>query len=135
MKTIRELLQKIGENLHTIRNARKETLQSVAKSIGITHPVLSKIENGRSDNLSLALLLKICNYYKISMQQVMAIESATIFQLTQHNQDGSQKLIGQEIGNGFELCIKQYQEEISFLKQQNLKFLEVISKQSLNVLP
>ena len=28
------------------------------------------------------------------------IESATIFQLTQNNQDGSQKQIGQEIRNG-----------------------------------
>jgi len=49
MKTIEinSLLTTIGQNLHTIRNARKETLQSVAADIGITHPIISKIENGR----------------------------------------------------------------------------------------
>ena len=45
------LLTKIGKNLHTVRNSRKETLQSVAESIGITHPVLSKVENGRYKTL------------------------------------------------------------------------------------
>ncbi len=37
------LLTTIGQNLHTIRNARKETLQAVASEIGITHPIISKI--------------------------------------------------------------------------------------------
>ena len=52
MKTIdlNSLLTIIGHNLHTIRNARKETLQAVAASIGITHPIISKIENEIPNN-------------------------------------------------------------------------------------
>ena len=49
------LLNTIGQNLHTIRNARKETLQGVASEIGVTHPVISKIENGRYPTLQLGL--------------------------------------------------------------------------------
>lgn len=37
----------IGANLHTVRNAKKKTLEAVASDLNITHPVLSKIENGR----------------------------------------------------------------------------------------
>jgi len=98
MKTIdiSSLLTIIGHNLHTIRYARKETLQAVAASIGITHPIISKIENGRYENLQLNLLVKLCNHYNISLQQVLSLEVANIFQLTNHG-EGHQRLIGQEI--------------------------------------
>lgn len=92
--SIQELLDKIGQNLHSIRNARKETLQAVAQSIGVSHPVLSKIENGRNEHLNLFLLVKLCNHYEITLQQVFSLDVAQIFQLTEHNQEGSQKLIG-----------------------------------------
>lgn len=66
--SIGDLLDTIGRNLHSIRNARKETLQSVTHSIGVTHPVISNIENGRSKNLTLAVLIKLCNHYEITLQ-------------------------------------------------------------------
>ncbi|MBU3676603.1 MAG: helix-turn-helix transcriptional regulator [Chitinophagaceae bacterium] len=112
------LLITLGENLHTIRNARKETLQSVAVEIGITHPIISKIENGRYPNLQLNLLVKLCNHYHITLQQAFSLEVANIFQLTQHNNDGSQKLIGQEISSGYELYIQQLNSENNYLKDQ-----------------
>jgi transcriptional regulator with XRE-family HTH domain len=104
-----ELLETIGRNLHSIRNARKETLQAVAQAIGITHPVISKIENGRNENLSLALLVKLCNHYEVTLQQIMSLEISQIFQLTQHNGEGNHKLVGQESGEG-------YKEEIAYLR-------------------
>ena len=121
---INSLLITIGENLHTIRNARKETLQSVAAEIGITHPIISKIENGRYPNIQLNLLIKLCNHYKITLQQVFSLEVATIFQLTQHNKDGSQKLIGQELSSGYDLYIQQLMNENKFLKEQNQQFMD-----------
>ena len=92
---INTLLTNCGHNLHTIRNARKETLQSVASDIGVTHPIISKIENGRYPNLQLNLLIKLCNHNKVTFQQILGLEVANIFQLTKDNKDGSQKLIGQ----------------------------------------
>ena len=113
---LQDLLQTIGANLHSIRNARKETLQAVAKSIGVTHPIISKIENGRYDTLQLGLLIKLCNHYEITLQQIMALEQAQIFQLTQHNNDGSQRLVGQELAQGYEQSILQYKAEINWLR-------------------
>lgn len=118
------LLNKIGHNLHTIRNARKETLQAVASEIGITHPIISKIENGRYPNIQLNLLIKLCNHYKVTLQQILGLEVANIFQLTQHNKDGSQKLIGQELSSGYDLYIQQLVNENKFLKEQNQHFLD-----------
>jgi transcriptional regulator with XRE-family HTH domain len=121
------LLTTIGQNLHTIRNARKETLQAVASEIGITHPIISKIENGRYPSLQLNLLLKLCNHYTITLQQVLSLEVANIFQLTQHNKDGNQKLIGQEISSGYELYIQQLINENKFLKDQHIQLINKIS--------
>jgi transcriptional regulator with XRE-family HTH domain len=118
------LLTTIGHNLHTIRNARKETLQAVASEIGITHPIISKIENGRYPNIQLNLLIKLCNHYKVTLQQILGLEVANIFQLTQHNKDGSQKLIGQELSSGYDLYIQQLVNENKFLKEQNQQFLD-----------
>jgi hypothetical protein len=49
---------------------------------------------------------------------------ANIFQLTQHNKDGSQKLIGQELSSGYDLYIQQLVNENKFLKEQNQKFID-----------
>jgi transcriptional regulator with XRE-family HTH domain len=130
MKTIefQSLLTTIGQNLHTIRNARKETLQSVASDIGITHPVISKIENGRYPTLQLNLLIKLCNHYKITLQQAFSFEVANIFQLT-NNGEGHQKLIGQELSSGYDLYIQQLVQENTFLKAQNQQLLNKLVPQ------
>lgn len=121
---INKLLTTLGQNFHTIRNARKETLQAVAANIGVTHPIISKIENGRYKNLQLNLLVKLCNYYNISLQQAFSLEVANIFQLTQHNKAGNQKLIGQEVSAGYDLYIQQLQDENKFLKEHLQRILD-----------
>ena len=98
----------------------------MAADIGITHPIISKIENGRYPNLQLNLLIKLCNHYKITLQQALSLEVANIFQLTQNNQDGSQKLIGQELTAGYDLYIQQLQSENKFLKEQTQQLLDKI---------
>jgi transcriptional regulator with XRE-family HTH domain len=132
MKTIeiQSLLTTIGQNLHTIRNARKETLQSVAADIGITHPIISKIEHGRYPTLQLNLLIKLCNHYKITLQQAFSFEVANIFQLT-NNGEGHQKLIGQELSSGYDLYIQQLVQENTFLKAQNQQLLNKLVPQVL----
>jgi len=128
MKSVKisDLLTTLGGNLHTIRNARKETLQSVAIDIGITHPIISKIENGRYKNLQITLLVKLCNHYNVSLQQVFSLEVANIFQFTQHNKGGSQKLIGQEVSSGYDLYIQQLHNENKYLKNQLQQFMDKV---------
>lgn len=120
------LLTTLGQNLHTIRNARKETLQSVAADIGISHPVISKIENGRYPTLQLGLLVKLCNHYKITIQQAFSLEVANIFNLTQNNKSGNQRLIGQELASGYDLYVQQLFEENMFMKKQVQLLMERI---------
>jgi transcriptional regulator with XRE-family HTH domain len=119
---ITTLLTDIGKNLHTIRNARKETLQGVAAFMGITHPILSKVENGRYKTLQLDLLVKLCNHYQVSLQQILELDSSNIFHITNHG-EGSQKLIGQELSTGFELYIQELNKEIQYLKEQNKQLI------------
>lgn len=130
MKTIdiSALLTIIGHNLHTIRNARKETLQAVAASIGITHPIISKIENGRYENLQLNLLVKLCNHYNISFQQALSLEVANIFQFTQNNNDGNSKQIRQELSAGYELYIQQLGNENKYLKEQVQQLMDMVKE-------
>ena len=123
---INTLLTNCGHNLHTIRNAHKETLQSVASDIGVTHPIISKIENGRYPNLQLNLLIKLCNHHKVTLQQILGLEVANLFQLT-NNGEGHQKLIGQEISSGYELYIQQLINENKFLKEQNQQFIDKLT--------
>jgi hypothetical protein len=69
----------------------------------------------------------LCNHYKVTLQQILGLEVANIFQLTQHNKDGSQKLIGQEISSGYDLYIQQLINENKFLKTQNQQLLDKIT--------
>lgn len=113
---IQDLLITIGNNLHTIRNVRKETLQNVAHAIGISHPVISKIENGRSENLTLNLLISLCNHYEVSLQQILSLEISQIFQLNSNHNEGEQRLIGQEVADG-------YKDEIKYLRSLVEKYI------------
>lgn len=72
---INQVLETIGNRLYTIRHQKREKLTSVATAIGISHPVISLVENGRYKGLTLDLLLRICNHYSISMEELLNAES------------------------------------------------------------
>lgn len=113
-----DILQTIGANLHSIRNARKETLQAVASALSVSHPIISKIENGRYETLSVTMLVKLCNHYEVTLQQILSLDQYTIFQLTQHNDNGTNhRLIGQELADGYMQSIEQYKSEIAYLRK------------------
>lgn len=124
---INSLLKTIGENLHTIRNARKETLQSVAADLGISYPVISKIENGRYKSLQISILIALCNHYNVTLHQILSLEVANIFQLTEHNKEGNQRLIRQEISTGYDLYIRQIDSENKYLREQVKSFIEKLN--------
>ncbi|WP_346238002.1 helix-turn-helix domain-containing protein [Niabella insulamsoli] len=86
-----ELLQRIGENLRIIRIIRKEKLQGVAQCIGVSHPVLSKIENGRSANLTIALLANLCNYYRVCILDVFQPEQEFHIRMAKNRQYNAPK--------------------------------------------
>ena len=61
----------IGKFFRELRLSRKDKLATVANSIGVTHPVISMIENGRYDGLSFKLLQKLSEYYGVSFEEVI----------------------------------------------------------------
>lgn len=119
-----ELLEAIGGNLHSIRNARKETLQAVASALGVSHPVISKIENGRYQTFNIAMLVKLCNYYQVSLSQIFMLDQQTIFQLTSRNTNNGSSEQQPEVAADYAQSIEQYKSEISHLRSLIEAFLK-----------
>ncbi|RYE21833.1 MAG: XRE family transcriptional regulator [Sphingobacteriales bacterium] len=66
-----EKLELIGNNLYFLRHARKLKMTVVAQSVGVSHPVISQIENGRYTALSVGLLLKLSELYNVTLDDLM----------------------------------------------------------------
>lgn len=64
--TLKPLLERIGNKLYDLRHARREKLETVAVSVGVTHPVISQVERGVYECLSLELLCKLADYYGVA---------------------------------------------------------------------
>lgn len=65
------LLECIGGTLHSIRHQRNEKIEIVAKGIGVSHSVVSKIENGRYKGLSIRLLHSFADYYSVNIDEII----------------------------------------------------------------
>lgn len=65
-----ETLKQIGNRLYIERHKRREKLETVARAIGVTHPVISRIENGRYKGLSVEMLSKLAGHYGISLKEL-----------------------------------------------------------------
>jgi len=120
---VETLLTTIGKNLYAIRNARRETQEGVADSIGVKHPVISKIENGQY-TLTIEMLANLCNHYEVSIQQVMELEITQIFHFTQRNESGThnntlkQSNVSNDLSEGYQHLISHYKAEIDTLRSQ-----------------
>jgi transcriptional regulator with XRE-family HTH domain len=65
---LNDLLSGIGKEFYTIRHQRDEKLTSVAKAIGVSHSVISQVENGRYHCLNLELVSRLANYYNVALE-------------------------------------------------------------------
>ncbi|WP_344827136.1 helix-turn-helix domain-containing protein [Rurimicrobium arvi] len=116
---LEDLFKTIGENFHTIRNARKEKLDVAAEAVGVSHPVLSRIENGRYSGLSVELLVKLCNHYQVKLQQILGLEVMQVFNLSQSAESGSSSTLKQvvnDVAEGYIQALEQAKSEIAFLR-------------------
>lgn len=69
--SLETLLIHIGDKLYTARHLKREKMTTVAKNIGVSHPVISLIENGHYKGLSLNLLCKLADYYKLTLAELI----------------------------------------------------------------
>lgn len=123
-KSSNDVFITIGKNLHTVRHSLKLTLETVASDLEISHPVLSKIENGRYPGLSMALLIRLCDYYNITLAQILDIEGHQIFNYSQYiNQPSGNHTMTNNIADGYEQAIKALKEQVDYLKIQNQELI------------
>ncbi|MGE7667379.1 helix-turn-helix domain-containing protein [Ureibacillus composti] len=67
-----------GEVIKWGRKSRGLTLRELAKRIGISHPYLSQLENGRNDNPSIDIVLKLSKELDISFAYLIHISNVDI---------------------------------------------------------
>lgn len=70
--SLNQLFEKIGHKLYSIRRARNEKITVVAHHVGVSHAVISQVENGRYKSLSVKMLFLIAEYYKVSIEELLS---------------------------------------------------------------
>ena len=66
-----EIYLLIGQKLRQKRKIRDEKIQAVERATGISHSVISRIENGRYEMLSLRAIIKLTDYYGIALLDIL----------------------------------------------------------------
>ena len=69
---LNEVLSTIGQNVYTLRQKENEKLTTVAKSVGVTHSVISKIENSSYESLNLKLLVQKANHFNVPLNTILS---------------------------------------------------------------
>lgn len=69
---LNDVLKTIGQNVYTLRHKENEKLTTVAKSVGVTHSVISKIENSNYESLNLKLLVQIANHFNVPLNTILS---------------------------------------------------------------
>lgn len=67
---IADVLSKIGYKFYVARHIKREKITSVASNIGVSHPVISKIENGTYKPLTIDLVYRLMSYYNLSFSDL-----------------------------------------------------------------
>jgi transcriptional regulator with XRE-family HTH domain len=70
-RRVTRLVQHVGGRLRTHRLHRDQTLQDVARAVGLTHQQVSRIELGRT-NVPIETMARFCVFYHISLAELLA---------------------------------------------------------------
>lgn len=73
-----DIAKNIGKNLAAARKAKGLTQKEVAAVLHMTQQQYSRFENGVFE-LNYSLLLKLCNLYEITPNELFSIDSQTCF--------------------------------------------------------
>jgi transcriptional regulator with XRE-family HTH domain len=63
-------LKRMGTKFSLLREARKESINSVAAAVGLRPEILDQIENGKHD-LRFKTFFALCDYYKIEIDSLI----------------------------------------------------------------
>ncbi len=73
-----DIAKSIGKNLAAARKAKGLTQKEVAAVLHMTQQQYSRFENGVFE-LNYSLILKLCNLYEITPNELFSIDSQTCF--------------------------------------------------------
>jgi len=62
----------IWANLKKIRNEKNMSLEEISREIGIAPSSLSRLENGKSPNVSFSTIYNLCSYYNVSLERIVS---------------------------------------------------------------
>lgn len=70
-------------NIRLLRNRREVTQDMVARSLEVTRSTVNSLENGSIKNPTVVMLVKLSDYYKVSIDALIKIDLSTMnkFQL------------------------------------------------------
>ncbi|HEX7906328.1 MAG TPA: helix-turn-helix transcriptional regulator [Chitinophagaceae bacterium] len=67
---LHNFLSTIGNNLYTLRIARKQSLKTVAKAVKMSSARLSKMEKGASPYCRIITLYRLSKYYNVKLKDI-----------------------------------------------------------------
>ncbi len=129
LTNLEKLRFNIGRNLAAIRHIKGEKQEGVAEALGSSSSVISRIENGSYDPLTIDFLAQICNYYEVPLTQIMDTDIKQMFNYAWENHPNSQNNntasgtynTGTQVNDsseGYTAFIDHLKSEIETLKQQ-----------------
>lgn len=68
---LEKFLERIGYKLYVARHNKREKITAAANNIGISHPTLSQIENGKYKSLTIRLVFKLAFYYDLDLDEFL----------------------------------------------------------------
>lgn len=119
MKLVSEIHAKVGANIKKERKKKKITITELARGVGVTHSVISRMENGKV-KINLDLLFQIANFLDVP-----------IFKLTGDTKEDYDEFLSKDSKNKLE----QLQAVLSDKKDEVWTYKdEVIPKETLEKL-
>ncbi len=126
------LKKRIGENIRKIRQQMQIEVKQLCNDLEISPSAYSNIERGVTD-ISISRVMQLADYFSVHYAQILAVDNTTIFQFspqslansTQHNVNHQATTLNND---GFQLALEQANNEILYLKEQNLKLLDALTK-------
>lgn len=73
--SLEQLLSQLGSELYYRRHTTKQKIVSVSHAVGVSHAVISRIENGRYEPLTLSLLKRLADYYEIPLSALFVSDN------------------------------------------------------------
>jgi transcriptional regulator with XRE-family HTH domain len=67
-----DITTRIGGNIHKERLKKGVTQTQMSYEVGTSTSVISCLENGKRSKVHLATLIKIANYFEITLQELLA---------------------------------------------------------------